>query len=30
LVVRYERMVEHDQAVCLVAIILWCINLILK
>lgn len=30
LVVRYERTVEHYQAFCLVAIILWCINLILK
>jgi len=30
LVVRYERTVEHYQAFCLIAIILWCINLILK
>jgi transposase len=30
LVVRYERTVEHYKAFCLVAIILWCINLILK
>jgi transposase len=30
LVVRHERTVEHYQAFCLVAIILWCINLILK
>lgn len=30
LVVRYERAVEHDQAFCLIAIILWCVNLILK
>jgi transposase len=30
LVVRYERAVEHYQAFCLIAIILWCINLILK
>ncbi len=30
LVVRYERSVEHYQAFCLVAIILWCLNLILK
>jgi transposase len=30
LVVRYERTVEHYQAFCLVAIILWCINLILR
>jgi transposase len=30
LVVRYERTVEHYQAFCLIAIILWCVNLILK
>jgi transposase len=30
LVVRYERAVEHYQAFCLIAIILWCVNLILK
>jgi transposase len=30
LVVRYERTVEHYHAFCLIAIILWCINLILK
>jgi IS5 family transposase len=30
LVVRYERAVAHDQAFCLSAIILWCVNLILK
>ena len=30
LVVRYERTVEHYQAFCLIAIILWCIKLILK
>jgi transposase len=30
LVVRYERAVEHDQAFCRIAIILWCVNLILK
>ncbi len=30
LVVRYERSVEHYKAFCLIAIILWCINLILK
>jgi transposase len=30
LVVRYERTVEHYYAFCLSAIILWCINLILK
>jgi transposase len=30
LVVRYERDVEHDRAFCLLAIILWCVNLILK
>jgi transposase len=30
LVVRYERAVEHDHAFCLIAIILWCVNLILK
>jgi IS5 family transposase len=30
LVVRYERLVAHYQAFCLMAIILWCINLILK
>jgi IS5 family transposase len=30
LVVRYERSVDHDKAFCLIAIILWCVNLILK
>jgi len=30
LVVRYERAVEHYHALCLIAIILWSINLILK
>jgi transposase len=30
LVVRYERAVEHYHAFCLVAIIFWCVNLILK
>lgn len=30
LVVRYERAVERYQAFCLIAIILWCVNLILK
>jgi Transposase DDE domain len=30
LVVRYERSLEHDKAFCLMAIILWCVNLILK
>ena len=30
LVVRDERSVAHDQAFCLMAIILWCVNLILK
>jgi transposase len=30
LVVRYERYVEHYRAFCLLAIILWCVNLILK
>jgi len=30
LVVRYERSVEHYQAFCLIAMILWSINLILK
>jgi hypothetical protein len=30
LVVRYERDVEHYRAFCLLAIILWCVNLILK
>jgi transposase len=30
LVVRYERAVEHYHAFCLIAVILWCINLILK
>jgi transposase len=30
LVVRYERAVEHYHAFCLIAIILWCVNLILK
>jgi transposase len=29
LVVRDERTVEHDPACCLMAIILWCVNLIL-
>ena len=29
-VVRYERAVQHDHAFCLMAVILWCINLILK
>ena len=28
--VRYERAVEHDHAFGLIAIILWCVNLILK
>ena len=30
LVVRYERSVDHYKAFCLIAIILWCVNLILK
>jgi hypothetical protein len=30
LVVRYERAVEHYRAFCLIAVILWSINLILK
>jgi transposase len=30
LVVRYERSLVHDQAFCLIAIIFWCLNLILK
>jgi transposase len=30
LVVRYERCVEHYKAFCLIAIILWCVSLILK
>ena len=30
LVVRYERAVEHYKAFCLIAIILWCVHLILK
>jgi transposase len=30
LVVRYERAIEQYRAFCLVAIILWCLNLILK
>jgi hypothetical protein len=30
LVVRYERSVEHYKAFCLMAIILWSVNLILK
>jgi transposase len=30
LVVRYERYVDHYRAFCLLAIILWCVNLILK
>ena len=30
LVVRYERRVEHYHAFCLIAIILWCVTLILK
>src|SRR5919106_601759 len=30
LVARYERSVEHYKAFCLIAIILWCVNLILK
>ena len=30
LVVRYERYVEHYKAFCLIAIILWCVQLILK
>jgi Transposase DDE domain len=28
LVVRYERYLEHSQAFCVMAIILWCVNLI--
>jgi transposase len=30
LVVRYERSLVHYQAFCLMAIIFWCVNLILK
>jgi transposase len=30
LVVRYERSVDHYKAFCLIAILLWCVNLILK
>ncbi len=30
LVVRYERDVEHYRAFCLLAVILWCVNLTLK
>ena len=30
LVVRYERAVEHDKACGLMAILLWCVPLILK
>jgi transposase len=30
LVVRYERRIEHYRAFCVVAIILWCVALILK
>ena len=30
LVVSYERYVEHYRGFCLLAIILWCVNLILK
>jgi transposase len=30
LVVRYERRVAHYQAFCLIALILWCVTLILK
>lgn len=30
LVVRYERYVEHYKAFCRIAIILWCVQLILK
>jgi transposase len=30
LVVRYECAVEHYRAFCLIAMILWCVNLILK
>ena len=30
LVVRYERSLVHYQAFCLIAIIFWCLNLILK
>ena len=30
LVVRYERSVDHYKAFCLIAIMLWCVNLILK
>jgi transposase len=30
LVVRYERTVEYYKAFCLIAIILWCVHLILK
>jgi hypothetical protein len=28
--VRYERDVEHYRAFCVIAIILWCVSLILK
>jgi hypothetical protein len=30
LVVRYERSVDQYKAFCVIAIILWCVNLILK
>jgi hypothetical protein len=30
LVVRYERAVEHYKAFCLIDIMLWCVNLIMK
>ena len=30
LVVRYDRSAEHDKAFCLIAIILWAVNLMLK
>jgi transposase len=30
LVVRYERSVDHYKAFCLIALLLWCVNLILK
>jgi transposase len=30
LVMRYERAVEHYHAFCVIAVTLWCINLILK
>jgi transposase len=30
LVVRYERYIEHYKAFCLIALILWCVRLILK